>query len=69
MLQKMLNEQGLDAHGIAASAGWQVDASYLRISLRKLRALCTHPQACMSFVKSVKITDLAWIGRTAAVAR
>ncbi|KAJ3562251.1 hypothetical protein NP233_g9694 [Leucocoprinus birnbaumii] len=44
MLQNMLNELGLDAHGVAASAGWQVDATYLRSSLRRLRALCTHPQ-------------------------
>ncbi|KXN90818.1 hypothetical protein AN958_03472 [Leucoagaricus sp. SymC.cos] len=44
MLENMLNDLGLDAHGVAASAGWQVDATYLRSSLRRLRATCTHPQ-------------------------
>jgi hypothetical protein len=46
MLQMSLDELGLDAQGVAASSGWQVDATSLRASLRKLRAICTHPQVC-----------------------
>lgn len=46
MLQMTLDELGLDVRGVAASAGWQVDGTILRSSLRKLRAICTHPQVC-----------------------
>lgn len=37
-------ELGLDANGVAASSGWDVDAGVLRSCLRRLRGLCTHPQ-------------------------
>ncbi|KAF9447638.1 hypothetical protein P691DRAFT_671107 [Macrolepiota fuliginosa MF-IS2] len=43
-LMVMLDGLGLDARGIGASAGWQVDVALLRSSLRRLRAICTHPQ-------------------------
>ncbi|KDQ50603.1 hypothetical protein JAAARDRAFT_580714 [Jaapia argillacea MUCL 33604] len=43
-LEQALDELGLDARGVAASEGWQVDASVLRTWLRKLRGICTHPQ-------------------------
>ncbi|EGN92623.1 hypothetical protein SERLA73DRAFT_79438 [Serpula lacrymans var. lacrymans S7.3] len=43
-LEAALLELGLDARGVAASDGWQVDASLLRSLLRQLRGICTHPQ-------------------------
>ncbi|KAG1816837.1 SNF2 family N-terminal domain-containing protein [Suillus subaureus] len=43
-LEAALVELGLDARGVAASEGWQVDATLLRNVLRKLRGICTHPQ-------------------------
>jgi E3 ubiquitin-protein ligase SHPRH len=39
-----LTELGLDARGVAASGGWQVEPTLLRTLLRKLRGICTHPQ-------------------------
>ncbi|KAH7925001.1 hypothetical protein BV22DRAFT_1034512 [Leucogyrophana mollusca] len=43
-LESALVELGLDARGVAASEGWQVDGALLRSLLRKLRGICTHPQ-------------------------
>ncbi|KII84144.1 hypothetical protein PLICRDRAFT_179819 [Plicaturopsis crispa FD-325 SS-3] len=43
-LEAALLELGLDARGVAASEGWQVDTMLLRASIRKLRGICTHPQ-------------------------
>ncbi|KAF8630101.1 hypothetical protein AX17_005497 [Amanita inopinata Kibby_2008] len=43
-LEAVLLELGLDACGIATSAGWDVDGSVLRSSIRRLRGICTHPQ-------------------------
>lgn len=43
-LEDVLNELGLDARGVAASNGWDVDGSLLRSSIRRLRGICTHPQ-------------------------
>ncbi|KAF7984569.1 hypothetical protein HWV62_13783 [Athelia sp. TMB] len=43
-LEAALLELGLDARGVAASAGWEPDAGALRTALRRLRGLCTHPQ-------------------------
>ncbi|KAG1750477.1 SNF2 family N-terminal domain-containing protein [Suillus paluster] len=43
-LEAALVELGLDARGVAASEGWQIDATLLRNVLRKLRGICTHPQ-------------------------
>lgn len=42
--ESALLELGLDARGVAASAGWEIDAGLLRSWLRKLRGICTHPQ-------------------------
>ena len=43
-LVESLAELGLDARGVAAYEGWQVDASVLRNVLSRLRGICTHPQ-------------------------
>ncbi|KAG2135375.1 SNF2 family N-terminal domain-containing protein [Suillus bovinus] len=43
-LEAALVELSLDARGVAASEGWQIDATLLRNVLRKLRGICTHPQ-------------------------
>ncbi|KAG7442066.1 uncharacterized protein BT62DRAFT_982607 [Guyanagaster necrorhizus] len=43
-LEAILQELGLDARGVAASAGWETDGTVLRSSLRRLRGICTHPQ-------------------------
>ncbi|KAL0952896.1 hypothetical protein HGRIS_007114 [Hohenbuehelia grisea] len=43
-LETALNDLGLDARGVAASEGWQLDGALLRTTLRRLRGLCTHPQ-------------------------
>lgn len=43
-LETALQELGLDARGVAASEGWEVDGVLLRSSLRRLRGICTHPQ-------------------------
>ncbi|PBK60985.1 hypothetical protein ARMSODRAFT_676532 [Armillaria solidipes] len=43
-LEAVLQELGLDARGVAASAGWETDGTVLRSSLRRLRGICTHPQ-------------------------
>ncbi|KAG6335414.1 hypothetical protein ID866_3675 [Astraeus odoratus] len=43
-LEGALAELGLDARGVAAYEGWQVDAGLLRNILRRLRGICTHPQ-------------------------
>lgn len=42
--EAVLLQLGLDARGVAASDGWQVDGTVLRASLRRLRGICTHPQ-------------------------
>jgi E3 ubiquitin-protein ligase SHPRH len=43
-MDKALQDLGLDARGVAASEGWEVDAGLLRTLLRQLRGICTHPQ-------------------------
>ncbi|KAK7046025.1 hypothetical protein VNI00_007020 [Paramarasmius palmivorus] len=43
-LETMLLELGLDARGVATSEGWEIDGALLRSSIRRLRAICTHPQ-------------------------
>ncbi|KAJ2921288.1 hypothetical protein H1R20_g15804, partial [Candolleomyces eurysporus] len=43
-LEAVLLELGLDARGVAASEGWEIDGSILRSSIRRLRGICTHPQ-------------------------
>ncbi|TRM60097.1 hypothetical protein BD626DRAFT_572197 [Schizophyllum amplum] len=43
-LDRILFELGLDSRGVAASEGWELDSSLLRTSIRRLRAICTHPQ-------------------------
>ncbi|KAF8060148.1 SNF2 family N-terminal domain-containing protein [Lyophyllum atratum] len=43
-LEQALQDLGLDARGIAASDGWQIDGATLRAAIRRLRAMCTHPQ-------------------------
>ncbi|KAF5381839.1 hypothetical protein D9757_008356 [Collybiopsis confluens] len=43
-LEAVLNDLGLDARGVAATENWEVDASLLRTSIRRLRGICTHPQ-------------------------
>ncbi|KAH0834113.1 hypothetical protein J3R83DRAFT_11401 [Lanmaoa asiatica] len=43
-LEEALAELGLDARGVAAYEGWEVDAGVLRNVLRGLRGICTHPQ-------------------------
>ncbi|KAL4070161.1 SNF2 family N-terminal domain-containing protein [Scleroderma yunnanense] len=43
-LEEALQELGLDARGVAAYEGWQVDTGLLRNVLRRLRGICTHPQ-------------------------
>ncbi|KAJ3901958.1 SNF2 family N-terminal domain-containing protein [Lentinula edodes] len=42
--EAILNDLGLDARGVAASEGWEVDGALLRSSIRRLRGICTHPQ-------------------------
>ncbi|GLB44340.1 putative SNF2 family N-terminal domain [Lyophyllum shimeji] len=46
-LEQALQDLGLDARGVAASSGWQIDSTVLRAALRRLRAMCTHPQVGM----------------------
>ncbi len=43
-LEAVLLELGLDARGVAATSGWEVDAGVLRAGIRRLRGICTHPQ-------------------------
>ncbi|KAF6756271.1 SNF2 family N-terminal domain-containing protein [Ephemerocybe angulata] len=43
-LETILLELGLDARGVAATDGWEVDGTLLRSSIRRLRGICTHPQ-------------------------
>lgn len=43
-LEEAFAELGLDARGVAAYKGWDVEASVLRNVLRRLRGICTHPQ-------------------------
>ncbi|KAJ6625017.1 SNF2 family N-terminal domain-containing protein [Mycena sp. CBHHK59/15] len=43
-LEAALMELGLDARGVAATENWEVDGTFLRSQLRRLRAICTHPQ-------------------------
>lgn len=42
--EQALAELNVDERGVAASAGWQVDINLLRSWVRRLRAVCTHPQ-------------------------
>lgn len=42
--EAVLLEIGLDARGVAAFEGWEVDAHALRNAIRRLRGICTHPQ-------------------------
>ncbi|KAF5374415.1 hypothetical protein D9757_011842 [Collybiopsis confluens] len=43
-LEAVLNDLELDARGVAATENWEVDASLLRTSIRRMRGICTHPQ-------------------------
>ena len=43
-LEAALSELGLDARGVAASEGWEIDSAVLRSAIRRLRGICTHPQ-------------------------
>ncbi|KAI0334196.1 hypothetical protein GY45DRAFT_1318648 [Cubamyces sp. BRFM 1775] len=43
-LDAALLDLGLDARGVAATENWEVDVAKLRTWIRKLRAICTHPQ-------------------------
>ncbi|KAI0668956.1 SNF2 family N-terminal domain-containing protein [Trametes maxima] len=43
-LDDALLDLGLDAMGVAATENWEVDVGKLRLWLRKLRGICTHPQ-------------------------
>ncbi|KAH9476541.1 putative ATP-dependent helicase [Psilocybe cubensis] len=43
-LEAILQQLGLDARGIAATEGWQVNGNLLRSAIRRLRGICTHPQ-------------------------
>ncbi|KAJ7281752.1 SNF2 family N-terminal domain-containing protein [Mycena rebaudengoi] len=43
-LETTLQQIGLDARGVAATENWEVDGTLLRSLLRRLRAICTHPQ-------------------------
>ncbi|KAF9459395.1 SNF2 family N-terminal domain-containing protein [Collybia nuda] len=43
-LEAVLLDLGLDARGVSASGGWEVDGALLRSSIRRLRGICTHPQ-------------------------
>ncbi|KDQ23693.1 hypothetical protein PLEOSDRAFT_1048636 [Pleurotus ostreatus PC15] len=43
-LEEALLHLGLDARGVAASEGWDIDGALLRVRLRHLRGICTHPQ-------------------------
>ncbi|EAU87406.2 hypothetical protein CC1G_02165 [Coprinopsis cinerea okayama7 len=43
-LEAILLDLGLDARGVAATEGWEVDPTLLRSSIRRLRGICTHPQ-------------------------
>ena len=40
---------GLDARGVAANEGWQINVPLLRSCIRKLRGICTHPQVGQLF--------------------
>jgi E3 ubiquitin-protein ligase SHPRH len=42
--ERALDELGLDARGVAARPGWEVDATVLRNAVRTLRGITTHPQ-------------------------
>lgn len=48
--EAILNDLGLDARGVAASEGWEVDGALLRSSIRRLRGICTHPQVRPSWL-------------------
>lgn len=50
-LEEALLQLGLDARGVAASVGWEIDASLLRTLLRKLRGICTHPQVSLGSIQ------------------
>lgn len=43
-IEQALADLGFDERGVATSSGWQVDVTLLRTWIRKLRAVCTHPQ-------------------------
>ncbi|KAK7460694.1 hypothetical protein VKT23_009409 [Stygiomarasmius scandens] len=53
-LEEVLLELGLDARGVAASQGWEIDGALLRSSIRKLRGICTHPQVGQLFRQNEK---------------
>ncbi|THH04137.1 hypothetical protein EW145_g5749 [Phellinidium pouzarii] len=42
--EQALMDLGFDERGVAAFSGWQIDVNVLRMWLRKLRGICTHPQ-------------------------
>ena len=43
-LEAALQHLRVDARGVAAHEGWEIDIPLLRIWLHKLRQVCTHPQ-------------------------
>ncbi|KLO16506.1 hypothetical protein SCHPADRAFT_823117 [Schizopora paradoxa] len=43
-LEEALQALHVDARGVAAEEGWQVDVAVLRTWMRRLRGICTHPQ-------------------------
>lgn len=43
-VERILLDLGLDARGVAAVDGWEPDVTVLRAAIRRLRAICTHPQ-------------------------
>jgi E3 ubiquitin-protein ligase SHPRH len=53
--ERALEELGLDARGVAASEGWEVDVALLRSWMRKLRGIATHPQVGQLFNQADKL--------------
>lgn len=43
-LENALQSLHVDARGVFASDGWEMDISLLRVQLHRLRQVCTHPQ-------------------------
>ena len=44
VVEETLSHLRVDARGVAAHSGWQMDLAALRNWLHKLRQACTHPQ-------------------------
>lgn len=54
-LEQGLDDIGLDARGVAATSGWEVDGAILRSLVGRLRSLCTHPQIGQLLNKNDKL--------------